>query len=361
MLYEVLPDPRRLHPKEDGALQTLHIHRVLPERVPVGRFEDRGTGADEIVDEIVGRTEYLDRIQRACAEYGDALEIRFYDHFEETFDASVLDSLGEIRQLAISIPSILNPDAVGRLPMLSSLHFTPAWNLKNAKILSAFAVHRLTHFTLAGVTPMPAIDLAPIREARSLRTLRLLGRVRNTEAIGGCTSLTELAIHPSPKFSLDFVNRLQRLEVLKFVLGNVQSIRDVGALPALRDLSAFEVHLLEDLGDLQRFPRLRRLQLSDQKLIAEIHVGPANAQLEHLRLYSVPALSSIQGLASLSNLKSLWAYDSRLDVAWSDLPATLTHFQLVTKAVKGREAHDAEVRARGLIPAPHPAAEFFYK
>src|SRR5687768_1767359 len=211
MLFEVLPDPLALYPKEEIALQTLHIHRVIPERVPVGRFEDRGEGVDEIVDEVISRAEYLDRIQQACAEYGDALEIRFYDHFEEEFDASVLDRLGEIRNLMISVASMLNPEAVGRLPKLSTLHFTPAWNLKNPKILSAFGVHRLMHFTLAGVTPMPTIDLAPLGEAGSLRSLRLLGRGKNTEAIGACTSLTELAIHPSPKFSLDFVNELQRL------------------------------------------------------------------------------------------------------------------------------------------------------
>lgn len=361
MLFEVLPDPRALFPKEEITLQTLQIHRVIPEWVPVGRFEDRGNGVAEIVDDVIGRAEYLDRIQQACAAYGDALEIRFYDHFEEEFDASVLDHLSEIRNLTIGVPPMLNPEAVGRLPKLSTLHFTPPWNLKNPKILSAFGVHRLTHFTIAGVTPMPTIDLAPLGQARSLRSLRLLGRGKNTEAIGDCTALTELAIRPSDGFSLDFVNQLQRLEVLKFVLGRVRSIHEVGVLPALRDLSAFEVHLLEELGDLQRFPRLRRLQLSDQQRIAEIHVGPTNAQLEHMRLYSVPALQSIAGFSSLPALKSVWAYDSRLELLSSDLPATLTHFQLVTKAVKRRDAHDSEVRARGLIPAPHPDAEFFYK
>ena len=361
MLYEVLPDPRAFRSTDEITLQTLHIHRVIPESVPVGRIEHRGAGAHEVVDEVISRAEYLDRMQQACANLGEGLAVRFYDHFDEEFDASVLDHLDEVRHLMISVPSILRPEAVGRLPKLSTLHFTPAWNLKNPKILRALGVHRLTHFTLAGVTPMPTIDLAPLGDARSLLSLRLLGRGKNTEAIGACTALKELALHPSPKFSLGVVNQLQQLEVLKFVLGSIQSIRDVDVLPALRDLSTFEVHLLEDLGDLQRFRSLRRLQVSDQKRIAEIHVGATNAQLEHLRLYSVPALHSIGGLSLLPALKSIWAYDSRLKLPWSALPATLTHFQLVTKAMKGRDAHDAEVRARGLIPELHPDAEFFYK
>ena len=359
-MHETFPDLRALYPKGEVAVQTLQIRRPIPERVPIGRFEKRGDGVEEVVDEVVSRSEYLHLIQRACAELGDGLRVRFFDHFEVGFDASVLDHLDEIRCLSIDgMKQVHNPQAVGRLPKLTDLLFGP-WGKHNPDVLAALGVQRLEHFTLAG-TITPPIDLSPIGEAHSLRTLRLLGRGKNTESIGGCTSLTELAIDPSPKFSLDFINRLASLETLKFVLGKTTSICAIGPLPALTDLSFFEVRLLEDLGDLQRFPRLRRLQLSDQPRIAELHVGSSNAALEHMRLYSVPALHTIKGLSSLPALKSLWAYDSRLDIPWSALPPTVTHFQLVTKRVKGRDAHDAEVRARGLIPDVHAASHFFYK
>jgi hypothetical protein len=83
--------------------------------------------------------------------------------------------------------------------------------------------------------------------------------------------------------------------------------------------------------------------------------------LEHLYLYSVPALQVLEGFSALPAVKSLFAYDSRLDLPVSDLPKTLTHFRLMTKSVKGRDVHEAQVRARGLNPAVHPDAEFFYK
>jgi hypothetical protein len=101
--------------------------------------------------------------------------------------------------------------------------------------------------------------------------------------------------------------------------------------------------------------------LSEQPQITELHVGPRNAALEHLYLYSVPRLQALVGFSALPAVKSLFAYDSRLDLPWSELPPSLTHFQLMTKAVKGRDAHDAQVRARGLSPAVHPDATFFYK
>ena len=272
VLFEVLPDPRAfLAPRGGNSEAVLQFHRQIPERVPIGHFSP---GGKEVVDEIVGRPQYLEWIQQACAARGNELEIRFYDHMDDGFDASVLDSLHEIRRLSIDgLPSLRHPEAVGRLPKITSLRFGPH-QLPDSKVLSVLGVDRLTHFTLAG-TPTPVIDLAPLGEARSLQTLRLLGHGKNTTAIASLTSLSELAIQASSKFSVEFINRLVSLESLKFVLGNLKSIAPIEALPKLRDLSFREVRNLEDLGDLERFPRLRRLQVSDQPRVAELSVGRA--------------------------------------------------------------------------------------
>ena len=204
MLFEVLPDPRAFAaPSADGAVQVLQFHREIPDRVPIGHFEP---GGKAVVDEIVERSTYLAWVQQACAVCADGLEIRFYDHFDEDFDATVLDSLPDIRRLSIDgLPSVRHPEAIGRLPKLTSLRFGPR-RIGDTKVLGALGVHRLTHFTLSG-TPAPAIDLSPLGEARSLRWLRLLGHGKHTEAIGRATSLVELAIQPSSKFSLDFRRR----------------------------------------------------------------------------------------------------------------------------------------------------------
>jgi protein phosphatase 1 regulatory subunit 7 len=355
---EILPDPRA----PGGAIgpdsvHVLQFHRTIPATVQIGHFEKGGI---EVVDEVVSRPVYFDRIQQACAALGDRLEIRFYDHRGGPFDASVLDHLDEIRRLSIDgVENVRHPEAVGRLPRLTSLRFGP-WRIDDARILGAMGVHRLTEFTLAA-TPAPAIDLAPLGEARSLRSLRLLGHGKNTEAIAALAKLAELALQPASKFSLAFINSLISLKTLKFVLGNAKSIGAIESLPSLHDLSFREVRSLEDLGSLERFPRLRRLLVSDQPRITELRVGPANAKLEHLYLYSVPRLQTLKGLSALPALKSFFAYDSRLNLPWSELPASLTHFQLVTKTVKGRNAHDAQVQAKGLIPGVHPGSQFFYK
>ena len=356
MARAIFQDPS--HPYEDDGQLTVQVHAPLPERVQIGHFE---AGGREVVDEVVDRAEYLARIRNECRKHGEKLWVRFYAHHgEDEFDASVLGALDEVHSLAIdTYCPVANAEAVGWLPRLKRLRYSPR-GTTNPNILGAFGVQRLEYFTL-GETAIPLIDLSPLAEAGSMQTLRLLARGKNVEAIGNCTSLIELAIHPSEKFSLDCINRLAGLKVLKFVLGRIESIEAVGPLPKLQDLSFKEVRLLERLGDLQRFPNLCRLQLEDQKRIARLDAGAANRRLEHIRLYGVPALERIYGLSELPALKSLWAYDSRLEPSWSDLPPQLTHFQLVAKHVKGRKEHEEAVRARGLIPEPHRHSQFFYK
>ena len=101
--------------------------------------------------------------------------------------------------------------------------------------------------------------------------------------------------------------------------------------------------------------------MSDQPKIRELHVGIRNAELKHLYLYSLPRLDTLEGFLQLPAVESFFAYDSQLDLPLAQLPRTLTHFQLMSKAVRGRDAHAAQVRAVGLTPAVHPDASFFYK
>jgi len=99
----------------------------------------------------------------------------------------------------------------------------------------------------------------------------------------------------------------------------------------------------------------------DQPRVEVLNLGSRNAALEHLYLYAVPRLDAIAGFSLLPAVRSLFAYDSRLDLLRCELPSTLTHVHLMTKGVKGRAAHEAAVRERGLVPAVHPDAHFFYK
>jgi hypothetical protein len=58
----------------------------------------------------------------------------------------------------------------------------------------------------------------------------------------------------------------------------------------------------------------------DQPRITGLQVGRGNAALEHIYLYSVPGLKTVKGLSELPAVKSFFAYDSRLELSWSELP-----------------------------------------
>ena len=354
MLHEVFLDPRTPYGDLRGDGFTVQIHSMLPDPVPIGHFDMDRDGP--IIDEQVSRAEYLDRIQQACAEHGEACTVRFYDHLDG-FDASVLDALDQIRSLTIeTVCPAANLEAVGRLPKLTKFSFAPRGKT-DPNALNLVRVQRLEHVTISE-TATPPLDLTPIGEARSLRTLRLLAQGRNVDAVGRCTSLTELSLQPTEKFSLDFVSRLPRLEVLKLSVGKKRSIAEIESAPSLRDLSFHWVHMLEDLGDLQRFPALRRLQIDAQKRLKTLRVGPGNSDLEHI---NASGIDEIVGLSALPALKSLFVFKGALEIDPSDLASTLTHFALMPAGLKAREKHQAEVRARGLIPELHPDASFFYK
>src|SRR5205085_8465229 len=126
----------------------------------------------------------------------------------------------------------------------------------------------------------------------------------------------------------------QQLEVLKLSVGKIRSIEAIGALANLRDLAFNWVHTLEELGDLQRFPALRRLQIEQQKRLKVLRTGAGNAALEHI---SAEGIDEIIGFSDLPALKSFWNFNGKFAPDWSALPKTLTNFEPVTPRLKNRE------------------------
>ena len=351
-LLKIFQDP--LNPYRDGSEYSLDIHSPLPDPVPVGHYD---AGGVEVIDEEISRDDYLQRIQRASTMHGANYALRFYDHYDDEFDAGILDNFPDLQRLQLDpYCQIENPEAVGRLTKLKSLTLAPRGK-HPANMLASMDVQKLERFTLAE-TSSPMLDLAPLGESQSLQEVRLLAQGKNTEALGNCRSLKILSMQPTERVPLDFVNRLEQLEVLKLSVGKIRTLEAIGLMPNLRDLSLNWVHTLEELGDLQRFPALRRLQTESQKRLKTLRTGAGNCALEHI---SVEGIDEIVGFSDLPALKSFWNFNGKFAPDWADLPPTLTHFALVTPSLKKRERHYADVRAHGLNPELHPDARFFYK
>ncbi|MBX7527149.1 hypothetical protein [Qipengyuania vesicularis] len=306
--------------------------------------------------ETVSSETFVGLLNEACETLGERLCLYFYS---QPLDGRLLRTFPRVQNLQVSAFDFEHPEVVGELEHLKVFCHDVAF-CDDPKRLEKIGVDRLTRLTLVE-TPDRKLDLAPLADARTLETLRVMGQYKNVEAIGELSQLREFVFYPSKSLDLGFLETLTSLEVLKFAVGGMQSLESLGGLPNLRDLSFEWVRFLEDLGDLQRFPRLERLRMNDQKRVGRIVTGAGNAHLKHINLGGMQELEAIEGLGELPALVSLYAHSTGLDLDRLDLPGSLTHLLIVPKRMKERQPVEQTIRARGYIAEEHPDSDFFYK
>ncbi|MEG2032582.1 MAG: hypothetical protein RR376_18200, partial [Janthinobacterium sp.] len=204
-----------------------------------------------------------------------------------------------------------------------------------------------------GETRKANIDLAPLRHWPRLAQLHTTGHVKNIAAITALPALTKLSLSQiKSKDAVDFISAMPALTRLRFILGGRTSIAHVTA-PLLEELEVVRVRGLEDLGDLGRFPRLRRLSVEDQIKLAELRLGE-NPTLAWLVLRNCKTLERLAGIASLPALNHLAVYLTQLDIdalLAGGLPAALKHLTLATGKRKRDEEIEAQLAALGYAKA----------
>jgi protein phosphatase 1 regulatory subunit 7 len=302
---------------------------------------------------------YLERLDEMCARWGDRLTVRFYAHYSQVFDASTLESLPNVASLAADcLSEASNLEVIGELKRLSKLSLG-VFELADKDILTKLPLKQLGTLFLTP-TNSKAIDLTPLGEAVNLRKLYLEGHHRNIAALKALDGLEEFTFNAKRGLDLSFINGMTKLKALKFNLGGTESIEAI-ELPDLQDLAFTMTRGLAELGDLQRFPKLRRLLMQDQQHITRVRVGPGNADLEHLWFCNCKALKAIPGVEQCTSLKSIRWIFTDTDPAKLTLPASLTHLFMLSGKRKVEADEIAAIEALGYIASEHPGALFFYK
>ena len=107
--------------------------------------------------------------------------MRFYAHYSELFDGKVLLDLPEIQSLMVNSlkDEVINLECIGELPNLKKLHIG-VYELENKKLLEAIPVSKLTDLTLEE-SRTKALDLSALKNAESLKRLRIFGHKKNIE------------------------------------------------------------------------------------------------------------------------------------------------------------------------------------
>ena len=302
---------------------------------------------------------YFERLDALCAEWGDRRKVRFYGHYGQVFDASALQALPNIRSLSIdSLERAINLEAIADLEHLERLHLG-VFELEDKDILGKLPVKQL-HGLMLSQTNTKALDLAPLAEAFNLATLYLDGHHKNIAALAHLDRLETLTFNPKRGLDLAFINGMQNLRALKFNLGGTDTIEAI-ELAELQDMAFTRTRDLARLGDMQRFPKLRRLLMQDQPHVESLAFGQANADLEHLWFDNCKGPSELRGLADCPQLKRLrWLFTER-DPASLALPESVTHVYMLSGRSKDEATEKAAIEALGFTAAPHEEALFSYK
>lgn len=260
----------------------------------------------------------LNDVNQLCRAFGARIEVRFYGHYAEEFDASVLSALPDVRWLSVDcLTSIRNAEYLWQLPALERLSFD-VYEFDRPDFLSGIPAERLTQLLL-GETRKRNFDLAPLGQCKSLRSLFLQGHIRHIDTLGEATALEELRLGSiAAKQDLAFINEIRALKSLELLLGSRTNFDEVSH-PTLEILRLIRVRGLETLGGLQRFPLLKQLRIEDQAKLASISL--AGLQLRELALVNCKTLSEIEGLAQQSELTSFRTSRTQLDLeALLDFP-----------------------------------------
>lgn len=345
---------------QEGHYAAVNFQRPISETLHVLVIDAYNPPVDkEIPKRPVSAKDYVARLHGLLDTWGERLTLSFSAHYGEIFDGAVLEQFPQVRSLAIGgLDEVINLEAISGLPHLTRLSLN-YYGLKDNDLLGKLPVEQLTDLEL-GETKTKALDLAPLGRAGKLKRLFLKGHRKNLDALSALHGLEEFTFNATAKGSLAFINGMSGLRVLKFVLGGTASIEEF-ALPVLEDLAFTMVRGLAELGDMQRFPRLRRLRMQDQQQIRRITFGAGNTALEHLWLVNCSRLAAIDGLSECAQLKSLrWLFTER-DPSTLSLPPSLTHLHMLSGKRKSEAAERAAIEKLGYIAEDHEGANFSYK
>jgi hypothetical protein len=304
--------------------------RTLPEsiqgvRLPENRITDPRQVSREQLDDVLGRAAHatiqfskpgyshqvLQNVNDYCAEYGDKLEVRFYGHYSDTFDASILTRVPDVQWLSVDcLQRIDNEDAIARLSKLRKLSFG-VYYFDNPGFLATLNLARISRLTLSD-NSKKNFDLSPLALCDELEELYLSGHRKNINAISLLPALRVLSLGSIAKSqALEFVNEIQTLAKLTLILGGRENLDELDHT-GLNELEVLRVRGLSTLGDLSRFQGLRRLLVEDQLQLKSISLD--GSDLEEISIHNCKNLQELAGLLTLKRLRSFRASRTKLDL-----------------------------------------------
>lgn len=177
--------------------------------------------------------------------------------------------------------------------------------------LNSFEFKKLKKLSLSGAK-RPNFDLGPLARFKQLTELFVQGHTKNIGAISTLPKLETLRLSGIPKKQeLSFVTDIKPLKSLTLLLGSRPTIDEIKHA-TLEELEIDWVRGLESLGNMGRFPALRRLRVENQ---LQLRVLPLEGlQLRELSAFNCKNLDTITGLESQERLEEFRTGRTKLDL-----------------------------------------------
>lgn len=154
--------------------------------------------------------------------------------------------------------------------------------------------------------------MAHLREFRNLQMLFVGGKINNIDAIGSVSGLEFLSLNSVNSSPIGFINRLEKLKTLKFILGGRAHLDEIEE-NKIEILEIVRVRGFQDLRNIAKFKWLRSLLIEDQIRLQALHVEDTLEQLEVVKILNCKTFNQLKGLENLPALRHLRIFQTELD------------------------------------------------
>lgn len=258
---------------------------------------------------------YTDKIladlNELCLEYDENFSVRFYGHYQGSFDCKILLKLPKIKALWLDcLMKADNLEVLTELQNLKRLSFS-VFELKETEIFQANNLKNLKKLII-GETRTKSLNLQYLENYKDLNYLIICGHTKNIDVVGKLTDLEYLGLNSISKVKLNFVNKLKRLKSLHLVLGGRENLDEIEE-NEIENLKIIRVRAFNNFKNISNFKKLKTLLIEDQIQLTEFQFDKDISTLTDFKLYNCKTFKSLTGLEKLSRLNQLRIYKTDIN------------------------------------------------
>ena len=253
----------------------------------------------------------LIELNELCLEYDDNFSVRFYGHYQGSFDCKTLLKLPNIK--ALWLDSLMKADNLEVLAVLKNLTRLSlgVFELKETEILQADNLKNLKELII-GATKTKALNLQYLENYRDINLLAISGHTKNIDVVGKLTELEYLGLNSISKVKLDFVNKLKKLKSLHIILGGQENLDEIEE-NEIETLEIIRVRAFNSFKNISNFKKLKNLIIEDQIQLTDLHFEKEISTLTDFKLINCKTFHSLTGVEKLTGLNQLRIYKTDIN------------------------------------------------